>query len=117
MKEKNVTFKQSESRSSGKSIEVSLEAWQKEVLYMEILERFYIDIVKENNQHRDWSFSTSLDVSMVDNLGDIIHQTQESFNKILGFGKNHLVKNEQPEQTLKISIVDKNRELEILKQK
>ena len=65
-----------------------------ECMYMEILEKFYVQVVRENNALKDRSISSMLDVSMVDNVGDIINSTQDKFSKVLGWSKDHLITEE-----------------------
>ena len=89
---------------------------KRELKYIEILEQFFIDVVRENNHIRDSSISGALDVSMVDNIGEIIRNTQDSLMDVKAQPQN-LPMASSPTQALKTTVVDGSRALDLMKYK
>ena len=81
-----------------------------------MLEQFFIDVVRENNRLRESSLAGALDVSMVDNIGDIVRHAQTSLAAVQA-QSSRLQLVDGPGEQLKTSVVDASKALELLKYK
>ena len=81
-----------------------------------MLETFFIDVVRENNRLKESSLAGALDVSMVDNIGDIVRHAQTSLAAVQA-QSSRLQLVDGPGEQLKTSVVDASKALELLKYK